>query len=130
MTVYLLHLDKPLPRGTSKRGTQLVAAHYVGHAEDLITRIDEHVSTTWEPLSEPRIREDGKKVRGVKHGHGATFMGVANFKEIPWRLARIWEGAHANPSWEKRIKSYHASNLLCPVCNPNALNLMTLESAQ
>jgi hypothetical protein len=130
MTVYLLHLDQPLPRGVSNRGTPLNAAHYIGWTNDLIARIDEHVSTTWEPLSEPLITEDGKKIAGVKHGPGARFLGVCNFKGIPWRLARIWEGKEADPRWEKRVKSYHASGLLCPVCNPRALNLMKLEGVQ
>lgn len=125
MTCYLLHLEKPLSRGVSPSGTPLVAGHYIGYTEDLISRIDAHVCTTWEPLPEPEILEDGRKRKGHKRGPGATFMGVVNFLGINWKLARIWEGADQNV--EKKLKNCKKAPWLCPLCTPNALNHMTLE---
>jgi hypothetical protein len=120
MTVYLLHLDEPLPRGVSVNGTELTAGHYMGAAEDLITRLDEHVRTTWERLEEPIKLDDGSIITGVTHGPGATFMGVVNSHGIPWRLARTWQGDY---ELEKKLKSRKEAPRLCPICNPQALNL-------
>jgi len=125
MTVYLLHLERPLSRGISPTGQPLVAGHYIGWTDDLVGRLDDHVSTTWQPLPEPVI-ENGKRRRGEKHGNGATFMGFVNFMKIQWRLARTWDGA--DPSFEKKLKDYKKAPYLCPVCNPNALNYMRLEA--
>ena len=41
MTVYLLHLDTPLPRGISKRGTVLTCGHYLGSTDDLDQRLEQ-----------------------------------------------------------------------------------------
>jgi hypothetical protein len=124
MTCYLLHLDKPLSRGVSPTGTPLVAGHYIGYTTDLISRIDAHVATTWQPLPEPVV-ENGKRRRGAKKGPGATFMGFVNFMGIEWRLARIWEGA--DQTVEKKLKNCKKASWLCPCCTPNALNHMTLD---
>jgi hypothetical protein len=120
MTVYLIHLDQPLPRGMSSNGTPLSAGHYMGCADDLIIRIDEHVMTTWEPLEEPVVLDDGRKRRGEKHGPGATFMGFVNFMGVPWRLARTWEGGY---ELEKKLKNRKQAPRLCPICNPEAHRL-------
>lgn len=127
MTVYLIHLNQPLDRGVSPRGKALKAGHYIGWTDDLVNRILEHGDTTWTPLESPIITEDGRKITGKKHGPGAKFMGVVNFKSIPYQLARTWDGL--DQSWEKRVKRYHKAWKLCPICNPTALNLMKLEAA-
>jgi hypothetical protein len=116
MTVYLLHFDQPLPRGVSSKGTPLQAAHYIGWTDDLAGRILDHSETTWEPLDEPIVTEDGKKIAGVTHGNGATLMGVVNSKGISWRLARTWDGAdHIFEIWLKHQKK---APQFCPICNP------------
>jgi hypothetical protein len=121
MTVYLLHFDQPLPRGVSRFGTQLQAGHYIGWTDDLVGRILDHSETTWSPLSKPVVMEDGRVITGVTHGKGATLMGVVNSRNIPWRLARTWDGADQN--FESRIKHRKATPRLCPICNPQAHRL-------
>jgi hypothetical protein len=118
MTVYLLHFYQPVPRGRSKTGKPLTSSHYIGETDDLITRIDEHVQTTWERLEEPILLENGQKITGVKHGPGATFMGVVNSLGIDWKLAREWQGA--DREWERHLKNMKNAPKLCPDCNPNA----------
>ncbi len=126
MTVYLLHLNQPLPRGM-QNGKPRFSGHYIGFTEDLVGRLLEHGETTWTRLDEPVVTEDGKKITGVKHGSGATFMGVVNARGITYQLARIWE--EADQAFERRLKNYKKPKRFCPVCNPNAMNLMTLEEA-
>jgi hypothetical protein len=132
MTVYLLHLDKPLSRGVRSRdGKPLTAGHYIGFTDDLISRIDDHVSTTWRPLEEPCTTEDGRKLLGVKHGQGSTFMGVVNSKGIDWRLARTWDGELADRSWERKLKKWNNAPRFCPICNPEtALHYMKLPAPE
>ena len=125
MTCYLLHLQQPLSRGVSPSGTALVAGHYIGYTNDLISRIDAHVSTSWQPLPEPVV-ENGKRRRGEKKGAGATFMGFVNFMHIEWKLARTWDGA--DQAAEKKLKNYKNAPMLCPDCDPNALKRMRLET--
>ena len=118
MTVYLLHFKRPLPRGRSKNGTLLKAGHYMGWTDDLVGRILEHSETTWSPLPEPVVTEDGRKITGVKHGAGARLMGVVNSKGISWELARTWDGA--DQTAESRLKNRKEAPRLCPKCNPEA----------
>ena len=131
MTVYLLHLDQPLPRGVRSRdGKPLTAGHYMGYTEDLIDRLDKHASTRWEPLEEPGTTEDGRKLLGTKNGHGSTFMGVVNFMGINWRLARVWEGDQADRIFERKLKNRKNASRLCPICNPNAVRLAKLPDPE
>lgn len=120
--VYLIHLYQPVPRGTSKNGTPLVAGHYLGSAQDLIERLDDHVNTTWERLDEPEILEGGRRIRtGKTHGKGATFMGFVNSQGIQWKLAREWivpDGMERIA--ESKIKAMKCAPKLCPDCNPDA----------
>ena len=80
MTVYLIHLDEPLPCGVGRNGKVLQSGHYIGEAEDLIGRIMEHMETTWEPLNEPQFTalstgliptssSRPKRVRRNRHEH-------------------------------------------------------------
>lgn len=101
MTVYLLHLDKPLMRGTSPAGKALQAGHYIGWTADLIQRMFEHV--------------DGK---------GSRFTRVCVLRGVDFSLARVWEGAQFDRRFERRVKSYKKAPRLCPICNPQALNCL------
>lgn len=104
MTVYLLHLDRPLPRGISPSGTHLVAGHYIGFTEDLVGRMMDH-----------------------SEGRGARFTQVCVERGIDFRLARTWDGM--SRSFERMLKTkFKNGRLLCPVCTPNALDHKRLET--
>jgi predicted GIY-YIG superfamily endonuclease len=107
MTVYLLHLDEPLKRGIAPNGKPLQAAHYIGFTDDLAGRLLEHL--------------DGK---------GARFTQVCVERGIQLSLARGWEGGLADRKFERRLKRCKNSARICPICNPNALNRMSLENIQ
>jgi predicted GIY-YIG superfamily endonuclease len=103
MTVYLLHLDKPLSRGTSKRGTPLTAGHYIGFTDDLVGRILDHLD-----------------------GRGARFTQVCVLRGVELTLARTWDGAPR--AFERRLKNAKYAPKLCPICNPKtALNRMRFQ---
>lgn len=106
MTVYLLHLDTPLPRGVSARGKALQAGHYIGWTDDLAGRILEH-----------------------SEGRGARFTRVCVERGIGFRLARTWDGM--GRSFERMLKTkIKNAPWLCPLCTPNALNHVKLENRQ
>jgi predicted GIY-YIG superfamily endonuclease len=104
MTVYLLHLKQSLSRGTNASGKALEASHYIGYTDDLIGRILDHAE-----------------------GHGARFTQVCYERGINFLLARVWEGKGANRCFERRLKNYKKAHLLCPTCDPGALERMKLE---
>ena len=91
MTVSLLPLDPPLPRGTSRRGTPLTCGHYLGSTDDLDQRLEQHRS-----------------------GNGARLMQVCAERGIGFVLARTWEGGRRE---ERRMKARKEMPRLCPVCN-------------
>jgi len=95
MTVYLLHLNQPLSRGTARNGKPLQAGHYIGWTDDLVGRILEHLE-----------------------GKGARFTQVCVERGIKWSLARIWDGDQADRKFERRLKNRKAAPTLCPICNP------------
>lgn len=79
MAVYLLHLDTPLPRGVSRRGTPLRAGHYLGYAEDLEARLERHAN-----------------------GTGARMLAVARERGIGWQVARVWPDKGRDFDWIKK----------------------------
>jgi hypothetical protein len=91
MTVYLLHLTEPLPRGVSRRGTVLVARHYLGYADDLASRLAHHAN-----------------------GTGARMLAVARERGIGWTLARVWPDAGRDT--ERKLKRRKEAPRLCPIC--------------
>jgi hypothetical protein len=106
MTVYLLHLDQPLPRGVSPAGKALQAGHYIGWTDDLIGRMMAH-----------------------SEGKGARLTQVCVERGINFRLARTWDGM--NRRFERMLKTkIKRAPWLCPICTPNALNHMRLENMQ
>lgn len=80
MTVYLLCFDRPYAH----------ARHYLGIAEDLGARLEQH-----------------------RRGAGARLLQVIAEAGIGWRLARTWDG---DRTLERRLKRQKNSPRLCPTC--------------
>lgn len=72
------------------------ARHYLGYSEHLDKRITNHLC-----------------------GMGARLMAVIYEANIDWKVVRTWPG---DRKLERRLKNAHNTPLLCPVCNPKALN--------
>jgi predicted GIY-YIG superfamily endonuclease len=79
---YLLHFSKAYKH----------ARHYLGSADDLLARLDQHNA-----------------------GHGARLTQVVREAGIDLILARTWPG---DRSFERRLKRQHNSPRLCPICHP------------
>jgi hypothetical protein len=92
MTVYLLHLSQPMPRGLSPHGFRLWARHYIGW--------------TGYPVS--------LRLQHHRNGTGARFCQVAAERGIALELARTWEGAGRD--FERRLKRQKNAARLCPIC--------------
>lgn len=91
MTVYLLHLSAPLSQGLDPRtGKERAATHYLGSANDLETRLEQH-----------------------RNGTGARMMEVCKERGISFELARTWKGGRLE---ERKLKNRKASPRLCPIC--------------
>ncbi|MCI0551289.1 MAG: hypothetical protein L0287_10060 [Anaerolineae bacterium] len=100
MTVYILHADKPLFRGTTPTGAPILSGYYTGYTQDLVARLFKH--------------SDGK---------GAKFTRVWFLRGVDFALGRVWEGA--DREWERKVKNYKNAPLLCTICNPDALNYLS-----
>lgn len=111
MSVYLIHFDKPY------KGKQ----HYIGESANPAARLLEHKETNWTPYDSPSYSE-GRVVLGERHGSGAKFLAFLNYMGIDYHIVRIWEGEGRD--FERRLKRFKCSRLVCPVCNPNAYNRM------
>ncbi len=79
--VYLLHFDPPYKH----------AAHYLGWAEDIAARVEQH-----------------------RNGAGARLTQVAVSAGCALILARVWPDA--DRATERRYKNQHNSPRLCPIC--------------
>jgi hypothetical protein len=90
MTVYLLHLSQPMPRGQSPRGFRLWARHYLGSAKNLSERLHHHAN-----------------------GTGARLLAVARERGIAFECVRTWEGGR---DFERRLKRQKNAPRLCPIC--------------
>lgn len=104
MSIYLLHMNEPLPRGQSRDGQPLIAGHYIGYADDLLDRMIKHLS-----------------------GKGANFTKVCCQRNVTWVVARTWEGEQATRTFERQLKRQKNAPRLCPICNPDAANHKNLE---
>ena len=91
MTVYLLHFSRPIGNPANTRGQ---AQHYIGSAEDLEARLQEHRS-----------------------GRGAKITAYLAASGIDWKCVRIWDGGRRQ---EKKLKARHNATRLCPVCAEQA----------
>lgn len=83
-TVYLLHFERPI----SDRHT---CQHYIGSADDLRKRLEQH-----------------------RAGTGARLCQVAKERGIGFVLARVWMGGR---ELERRLKHRKEAPKLCPICN-------------
>jgi len=91
MTCYLLHFNQPIPRGVSPHtGKPLLCGHYLGSADDVETRLEQH-----------------------RNGQGSRLMSVLAERGIDWVLARTWKGGRIE---ERQLKRRKNSPKLCPVC--------------
>ena len=84
--VYLLHFEQPIAPG--RHTTQ----HYLGFAE---------------------ARLFGERIEEHRTGCGARLTQVANEREIPFVIARVWYG---DRSFERRLKNRKNGPRLCPIC--------------
>ncbi len=91
-TVYLLHFDRPYPRGVrSSDGAPLFARHYIGWTRrDLEGRLHYHRS-----------------------GWGSRFLRAVAEAGIGWTVARTWDGSRHD---ERELKKRHNTPKLCPLC--------------
>jgi predicted GIY-YIG superfamily endonuclease len=78
--VYLIHFCTPYKH----------ARHYLGVAEDVSARLDQH-----------------------RRGTGARLMAVVQEAGISWVVARTWRGGRR---LEHKLKGYHSGVKLCPIC--------------
>lgn len=81
MAVYLLHFDQPLAH----------ARHYIGYADDVDRRVEEHRS-----------------------GRGARLTTVIREAGIGFVLARVWK--QGDRTFERLLKRRKNAPRLCPVC--------------
>jgi predicted GIY-YIG superfamily endonuclease len=71
------------------------AHHYIGWSNDIDKRIQHH-----------------------RDGSGARICAVAVAAGIELIKARVWEGKERD--FERQLKRYHKSTLLCPICSAGA----------
>ena len=87
-TVYLIHLDTAIAH----------AKHYLGYTaiEDITKRFARH-----------------------KSGNGARLLQVANERAIDYKIVRMWDckDAFTARKLERKLKHWHNSPKLCPICN-------------
>jgi len=67
------------------------ARHYIGFSSALEKRLDNHLK-----------------------GTGSRFLAGANRAGIGYSVVRTWENVDRN--FERRLKKWHKSRLLCPCC--------------
>ncbi|MEW6657399.1 MAG: endonuclease [Thermodesulfobacteriota bacterium] len=79
-TIYLLYFDQPLAH----------AQHYVGFAENLEARLEQH-----------------------RKGNGARLSAAFAEKGIGFTVARTWPG---DRSEERRFKNMKMAPRMCPIC--------------
>lgn len=83
--VYLLHFDSPIAPGKH------TAQHYLGYADNLNARIEQH-----------------------RAGTGARLCEVAKERGISFVIARTWEGGRL---LERQLKNRKNAPKLCPLCS-------------
>lgn len=99
---YLIHFETKLKR----------AGHYTGSAECIFERINDHENTVCTPPQEG-------ETKWRKSGAGAKIMGVVNYFQIEWKLARVWIDP-APRAKEQELKRHRKYADLCPYCSGDA----------
>lgn len=74
------------------------ARHYIGYADNIDLRVGAH-----------------------RDGYGSKLTKALAKAGIGFSVARTWEGGDRN--FERRLHNFAKSPQLCPICNPNALNI-------
>ena len=92
-TIYLIHFSTPYKH----------AAHYLGWAEDLESRLADHQA-----------------------GRGARLMAVIKAAGIGWKLTRTWKGDRYR---ERQLKNQGSSKRHCPECGVTPRKDTTMETA-
>lgn len=87
-TVYLIHLDRPIRH----------SRHYLGYCanETLEQRLHRHKTNNGAVL----LREANNR--------GITYNVIRTWNSLDWKSAR---------TLERKLKSWHNSPRLCPICN-------------
>lgn len=83
--VYLLHFNSPIAPGKH------TCQHYIGFAEDVWARVDEHAK-----------------------GQGARLTRVARERGIGFKVVRVWD--NKGRVFERRLKNRKEAPRLCPYC--------------
>ena len=75
------------------------AGHYLGYTANLQERIKLHRS-----------------------GNGARLLRECKRLQIPWKVVRTWEFKDHDSAntFERKLKKWKNSPLICPLCNPHA----------
>lgn len=55
-----------------------------------------------------------KRIEYHRNGHGAKILNACNKMGIDWDVSRVWDDG--DTGLEKRLKRWHKSSQLCPVC--------------
>jgi predicted GIY-YIG superfamily endonuclease len=92
-TIYLIHFSTPYKH----------AAHYMGWAEDLESRLADHHA-----------------------GRGARLMAVIKAAGIDWKLTRTWKGDRYR---ERQLKNQGSSKRHCPECGVTPRKDKNMETA-
>lgn len=58
-----------------------------------------------------------RRLRHHLNGTGANLPHVVHRAGIELILARLWRGKHADRNFERRLKNYKKTRLLCPICS-------------
>lgn len=89
--VYLLHFARPVGDAQKAHGK---AQHYIGSAWDVQARCKDHAA-----------------------GRGARLLQAVEQAEIPWQVARLWDGGRR---LERKLKARKDAPKLCPICSGEA----------
>lgn len=96
--VYLLHFEEPISPGRH------TAQHYIGHADNLASRI--------------QTQELGRRRNLLGNPTGcARIVEVAHERGNHFKVARVWRGGY---ELERQLKRRKEAPVLCPICNPRA----------
>lgn len=100
--VYLIHLHQPL--NAHCQHDKRTVKHYIGWCKDLAARIQSH-----------------------ERGRGSSFMRAVKAHDIPFTVARVWQG---DRKLERTLKNQKNAARFCPCCSTVHPGLTELSQAQ